>query len=59
MSLGDQDSKLRIAGMNQATINVSKMTIAPMVATVSGAPMKWAVVPANIAPSGMKPRSSM
>ena len=53
------DSNLRIAGMRQATREVRTMTMAPMIATVAGAPRKCAEVPANKAPSGMKPRSSM
>jgi hypothetical protein len=35
-----QDPSLRIAGMSQATIKVSKMTIVPITATVVGAPIK-------------------
>ncbi len=46
-------------GTSQATTNASTITIVPMVATVNGAPMKWAVTPAKSAPTGMKPRSSM
>ena len=53
------DSNFRIAGMDQATSDVRTMTMAPMIATVAGAPRKCAEVPANRAPSGMKPRSSM
>jgi hypothetical protein len=53
------DSSFRIAGMRQATKQVKTMTIAPIIATVVGAPRKWAEVPANSAPNGMKPRSSM
>ena len=36
----DHGSSLRIAGISHATNNVSKITMAPIVATVSGAPMK-------------------
>ena len=53
------DSNFRIAGMRQATRDVRTMTMAPIIATVVGAPRKCAEVPANSAPSGMKPRSSM
>ena len=54
-----QLSRLRIAGTRHATSTARTMTTAPMMATVNGAPIKCAVTPANMAPIGMKPRSSM
>ena len=42
-----------------ATLDEARAAVAERVRTVNGAPMKWETTPANRAPAGMRPRSSM